>query len=104
MILQTSSGSIRKVSSLSNVTRPGAAPIFASKVRPITVPDGTAMVMYGTYGPFVLVGAGEQLVQHGEANLKTHQSRLSDRLAEPASSPPPSALPRVLAGRPRPPP
>jgi len=39
---------------VSNVTRPGAAPIFASTVRPITVPDGTVIVMYGTYGPFVL--------------------------------------------------
>jgi hypothetical protein len=47
IIVQTSSGSIRNVSSLSNVTR------LASTVRPITVPDGTVMVMYGTYGPFV---------------------------------------------------
>jgi hypothetical protein len=54
MILQTSSGSIRNVPSLSNVTRPGATPIFASTVRPITVPDGTIMVRYGTYDPFVL--------------------------------------------------
>jgi hypothetical protein len=52
--LQTSSGSIRNVSSLSNVTRRGAAPIVASTVRPIMVPDGTVMVMYGTYDPFVL--------------------------------------------------
>jgi hypothetical protein len=51
MILQTSSGSIRNVSSLSNVTRPGAASIFASTVRPITVPDGTVMVTYGTAKP-----------------------------------------------------
>src|SRR5215831_5050568 len=54
MILQTSSGSIRNVSSLSNVTRPGVAPIVASTVRPISVPDGTVMVMYGTYDAFVL--------------------------------------------------
>jgi hypothetical protein len=53
MILQTSSGSIRNIPSLSNVTRPGAAPIFASTVRPITVPDGTVIVTYGTYDPFV---------------------------------------------------
>jgi bifunctional pyridoxal-dependent enzyme with beta-cystathionase and maltose regulon repressor activities len=53
-MLQTLSGSIRNVSSLSNVTRPGVVPIFASTVRPITVPDGTVMVMYGTYDPFVL--------------------------------------------------
>jgi hypothetical protein len=36
-------------------TRPGVAPIFAWTVRPITVPDGTIMVMYGTFDPFVLV-------------------------------------------------
>src|SRR5262249_30668422 len=34
IILQTSSGSIRNVSSLSNVTRTGVAPIFASTVTP----------------------------------------------------------------------
>jgi hypothetical protein len=33
---------------------PRAAPIVASTVRQITVPDGTVMVMYGTYDPFVL--------------------------------------------------
>jgi hypothetical protein len=48
MILQMSSGSIRNVCSLSKVTRPGAAPIFASTVRPIAVADGTVIVMYGT--------------------------------------------------------
>jgi hypothetical protein len=46
MILQTSFGSIRNVSSLSNVTRPDAAPTFASTVLPIAVPDGTVMVRY----------------------------------------------------------
>jgi hypothetical protein len=54
MILQTSSGSTRNVSSLSNVTRTGVAPILASTVRPIAVPAGTVMVKYGTYDPFVL--------------------------------------------------
>jgi hypothetical protein len=54
MILQMSSGSIRNVCSLSKVMRSGVAPIFASTVRPITVPDGTVMVKYGTYDPFVL--------------------------------------------------
>src|SRR5262249_36307504 len=54
IIVQTSSGSIRNVASLSNVTRAGVAPIFASTVRPIAVPDGTVMVMYGTCDPFVL--------------------------------------------------
>jgi len=44
----TPSGSIRNVRSLSNVTFAGTAPIFASTVRPITVPDGTVTVMYGT--------------------------------------------------------
>jgi hypothetical protein len=44
----TPSGSIRNVRSLSNVTFAGTAPIFASTVRPIAVPDGTVTVMYGT--------------------------------------------------------
>jgi hypothetical protein len=48
IIVQTSSGSIRNIRSLSNVTRTGAAPILASTVRPIAVPDGKVMVTYGT--------------------------------------------------------
>ena len=52
IIVQTSSGSIRNVRSLSNVTRSSATPIFASTVRPIAVPDGIVMVTYGTCESF----------------------------------------------------
>jgi hypothetical protein len=48
IIVQTSFGSIRNIRSLSNVTRAGVAPTFASTVRPIAVPDGIVMVTYGT--------------------------------------------------------
>jgi hypothetical protein len=52
IIVPMSSGSIRNVCSLSSVTRAGAAPIIVSTVRPTAVPDGTIMVMYGTYESF----------------------------------------------------
>jgi hypothetical protein len=54
MIVPTSSGSIRKVLSVSSVARAGMLPIVASTVWPIIVPDGMVRVMYGICDPFVL--------------------------------------------------
>jgi hypothetical protein len=84
--LQTSSGSIRNVPSLSNVTHPGAAPIFTSTVRPIAVPDGTVMVRYGTYDPFVLVRsvrAVERVVGIGRVAVDTNIAAITAQLDLP---------------------
>jgi hypothetical protein len=76
MILQTSSGSIRNVASLSNVTRPGVVPIFASTVRPILAPGGTVMMKYGTYDPFVL---GRVLINAGIGRTSAREANRTRR-------------------------
>lgn len=81
-------GSIRNVSSLSNVTRPGAAPIFAAAVRPIAVADGTVMVRYGTHDPFVLVRsvrAVERVVGFGRVAVDADITAITAQLNLPLS-------------------
>src|SRR5215471_21275045 len=63
-----------------------ATPIFASTVRPIAVPDGTVMVRYGTYDPFVLIRSArtiERMIRIGRVAVDADITAIAAQLDLP---------------------